>query len=48
MLMLPKHWLARLPALNVSGVHDLMPHDVADVTDREEHASTIVLPAGNP
>ena len=32
---LPKHWFARLPALNASGVHDLMPHDAADVTDRE-------------
>jgi hypothetical protein len=28
---LPKHWFARLPALNASGVHDLMPHDAADV-----------------
>jgi hypothetical protein len=35
MLMRPKFRFARLPALNASGVHGLMPHDAADVTDRE-------------
>jgi hypothetical protein len=35
MLMLPKHGFARGPPLNASGVHDLMRHDAADVTDRE-------------
>ena len=29
MLMRPKHWLARLLALNSSGVHDLMGAHIA-------------------